>query len=114
MKHSNRIRGLWRARVLIALARGPGKFNALMRECRLPSSASTSQILKRLEREGLATRTLLAVGPPTRTEWRLTSHGKSLIASARATIAEIQEKHQANLARASGRHKLDAINTVKA
>jgi DNA-binding HxlR family transcriptional regulator len=110
--NNSRIRGLWRARVILALADSTINFNAMVRWCRLPNPAACSRILRKLEREGGVTRTIISVGPPTKTEWHLTTHGEALIASARATIAAIQEK-QADVALASGHQKIDTVITTR-
>jgi DNA-binding HxlR family transcriptional regulator len=87
---AERIRGIWRARILVALSRGPGHFNQLARDCRLSDPTAAARTLKKLLREGAVTRTVDKIGPPTITTWRLTDHGCELVASAMALIASAE------------------------
>jgi DNA-binding HxlR family transcriptional regulator len=86
-----RLRGLWRARILLALSRGPGHFNQLARDCRIPNPCSAATILKKLEREGAVVRHIESIGPPTRTSWHLTAIGMQLVPAAVALIAQAAE-----------------------
>jgi DNA-binding HxlR family transcriptional regulator len=89
---NNRIRGVWKARVLIALSAGPGRFNTLARECRSPDPTTASRLLKKLEKEGAVIRRIISVGPPTLTEWTLTPIGHQLVPSAVALLAEAAQR----------------------
>jgi DNA-binding HxlR family transcriptional regulator len=103
-----RIRGLWRARVLVALdeTTDGGHFNSLGRRCGFSTNPKAlSRILKRMLREGHATRTIDRVGPPTLVTWRLTDEGRRLVDPARMLIAQIDAKHD------DGRHKISVIDT---
>jgi DNA-binding HxlR family transcriptional regulator len=85
---AQRIRGVWRARLLIELSKGPAHFNAVGRAIRVPHPQSLSRLLKKLEREGHVGRTLHEIGPPVITSWVLTLSGHMLVASAQALLAE--------------------------
>jgi DNA-binding HxlR family transcriptional regulator len=84
---AERIRGIWRARIIVALSRGPGHFNQQARDCRLSDPTAAARTLKKLLREGAVTRTIDKIGPPTITTWRLTDQGHQLVAPAKAVIA---------------------------
>jgi DNA-binding HxlR family transcriptional regulator len=83
---AERIRGLWRARILVALSGGPGHFNSLAVTCKLPEPKALSRILKRLQREGAVIRVVEKIDPLA-TSWHLTEIGHRLVGSAQALIA---------------------------
>lgn len=67
----------WSVLLLIALARGPVRFNALKREVEGISQKVLGQALKRLERNGLVVRRAFATVPVT-VEYEVTTLGRSL------------------------------------
>lgn len=70
----------WALLVLHRLADGPVRFNALRREIHGVSQKVLSQVLKRLERDGLIARTAYATVPVT-VEYALTGLGQCLTAN---------------------------------
>ena len=93
---SERLRGLWKARLLVALARGPGRFNALAKECRITNPDHCNRILKNLAAEGAVVRHIEGVAPM-RTSWHLTAIGMQLVPAAVALIAqaaELRDEHE--------------------
>lgn len=70
----------WAGLVLVLLARGPRRFNALRREIEGISPKVLSGVLKRLERDGLVSRRAFATVPVT-VEYALTPLGRSLEAA---------------------------------
>lgn len=111
MPAPSRYRGLWRAKLLVAIAEGEHRFNALTAACGIPNHPATARILKRLEREGGVTRTITRVGPPTLTSRELTEHGKQLVPLARGLIEQARE-HANEVCRQKGLHRIDNINTA--
>lgn len=74
----DRIGDKWTVMVVGALASGPMRFNALMREISSVSHRMLTLTLRGLEQDGLVSRTAYATIPP-RVEYRLTELGLSLI-----------------------------------
>jgi DNA-binding HxlR family transcriptional regulator len=74
----DRIGDKWTIMVVGVLARGPYRFNAIMREIGGVSHRMLTLTLRSLERDGLVTRTAFATIPP-RVEYELTEVGRSLI-----------------------------------
>lgn len=70
----------WALLVLHRLANGPVRFNALRRDIHGLSQKVLSQVLKRLERDGLIARTAYATVPVT-VEYALTGLGQCLTAN---------------------------------
>lgn len=70
----------WALLVLHRLADGPVRFNALRRDIHGLSQKVLSQVLKRLERDGLIARTAYATVPVT-VEYALTGLGQCLTAN---------------------------------
>jgi DNA-binding HxlR family transcriptional regulator len=66
--------------VLHRLSQGPVRFNALRRDIRGLSQKVLSQVLKRLERDGLISREVFATVPVT-VEYALTGLGECLTAN---------------------------------
>ena len=85
----HRQRGVWRAKILVALSAGITHFNALGRACHFSDPTALSRILRRLRDEGSVARTVHSVGPPTATSWALTTYGRTLVEKAEELIAEI-------------------------
>lgn len=73
----DRIADKWAVLILARLRAGPVRFNQLRREIRGISQKVLSQTLKKLERDGLITRTVFATVPVT-VEYALTPLGETL------------------------------------
>jgi DNA-binding HxlR family transcriptional regulator len=73
----NRIGDKWSVTVICRLDDGPLRFNALKRAAEGITQRMLSATLRRLERDGLLTRTVQATVPP-RVEYALTDRGRSL------------------------------------
>lgn len=74
----DRIGDAWSLLVMLELARGPCRFNALRRVIDGISQRMLSVTLRHLERDGLVTRTVLPLAPP-QVEYALTPIGFTLI-----------------------------------
>ncbi len=74
----DRVGDAWSFLVLMELARGPCRFNALRRVVGGISQRMLSVTLRHLERDGLLTRTVLPLAPP-QVEYALTDLGWSLV-----------------------------------
>jgi DNA-binding HxlR family transcriptional regulator len=72
----------WRVSILHALAAGPHRNGQLQRALREVSPKMLTQTLRRMERDGLITRTVYSVIPP-RVAYELTPMGESLVAPLR-------------------------------
>lgn len=68
----------WSMMVLAVLAPGPQRFNTLKRQLEGVSQKSLTQTLRRLERNGLITRRVLATSPVA-VEYGLSSLGETLL-----------------------------------
>lgn len=73
----DRVGDAWTFLVLLELKKGPCRFNALSRVIDGISPRMLTVTLRRLERDGLATRTILDTSPP-QVEYALTGRGASL------------------------------------
>lgn len=73
----DRIADKWAVLILDRLEDGPVRFNAIRREIRGISQKVLSQTLKKLERDGLVTRTVYPTVPVT-VEYALTPLGRTL------------------------------------
>lgn len=74
----DRVGDAWSFLVLMELARGPCRFNALRRVVNGISQRMLSVTLRHLERDGLLTRHVLPLAPP-QVEYALTDLGQSLV-----------------------------------
>lgn len=74
----DRIGDAWSLLVILELARGPCRFNALRRVVDGISQRMLSVTLRHLERDGLVTREVLPLSPP-QVEYTLTPIGHTLI-----------------------------------
>jgi len=81
----DRIADKWSVLILGALGREPLRFNRLLREIEGISQKVLSQTLKRLERDGLVTRTVFATVPVT-VEYAVTPLGTTLARAVTAVI----------------------------
>jgi DNA-binding HxlR family transcriptional regulator len=68
----------WSVMVLAVLERGPQRFNAIRRALEGVSQKSLTQTLRRLERNGLVTRQVLATSPVA-VEYALSDLGRTLL-----------------------------------
>jgi DNA-binding HxlR family transcriptional regulator len=80
---TERIRGVIAARLILSVARGVDRFNALAREARISSPQSASRILKKLQRAGYVAH---EVEGQLRTRWFLTEDGKRQIEPSKAVL----------------------------
>ncbi len=76
----DRVGDAWSVLVLSELAKGPCRFNALLRVVDGISQRMLSVTLRRLERDGMVSRRVLPLAPP-QVEYALTDLGHSLFAS---------------------------------
>ena len=90
----DRIGDQWSFLVLLSLADGTLRFNALKRQIGDVSQHMLARTLKRLEQDGLVTRTLFPVIPP-RVDYTLTPLGASLLVPMRGLVAWADENHDA-------------------
>lgn len=85
----------WVALVIGALEGTVMRFGELKRVCEGISQKMLTQTLRKLERDGLVTRTLYADVLPIKVEYRLTELGKSLLPIVQATKSWSEENlHQ--------------------
>lgn len=82
----DRVADKWTTLVLGLLSQHPWRFNALLRKIEGLSQKVLSQTLKRLERDGLVSRTAFATVPVT-VEYAITPLGRTLAHSLDALIA---------------------------
>lgn len=87
----DRIADKWALLVLDRLDQGPVRFNQLRRDIKGVSQKVLSQILKRLERDGLISRTVFPT-VPVRVEYALTDLGRTLTDTV-ATLAHWAERN---------------------
>ncbi len=93
----DRIADKWAMLILGLLLQRPWRFNALLREIEGLSQKVLSQTLKRLERDGLITRTAIATVPVT-VEYALTPLGGTLSESVAVVIDWSEQNIEALLA----------------
>jgi len=96
----SRIGEKWTILVLIALRKGPLRFNEMKRQVGGISQQMLTRTLKALERDGLLTRTVHATAPP-QVDYALTALGTSLAETMRhvgqwalVNVGAIQENRQ--------------------
>lgn len=92
----DRIGDQWSLLLLDALARRMMRFNELQRETGDISRQMLSRTLKRLEQDGLISRTVHAEVPP-RVEYALTDLGRSFLQPMQALVAWAEANHPAIL-----------------
>lgn len=90
----DRIGDQWSVLVLLTLDGGTRRFNELKRGIGDVSQHMLARTLKRLEQDGLVTRTLFPVIPP-RVDYALTPLGRSLLEALRPLIAWADASHAA-------------------
>ncbi|WP_243222457.1 winged helix-turn-helix transcriptional regulator [Microbacterium proteolyticum] len=93
----------WSMRVIGALSDGPVRFTGLMANVSGVSHRMLTQTLRRLERDGLVTRTSYPESPP-RVEYELTARGASFRHPLEAFVSWTLE-HQAEIE--ASRHRFD-------
>ncbi|MEW5977586.1 MAG: helix-turn-helix domain-containing protein [Acidobacteriota bacterium] len=92
----------WSVLLIALLAHGPKRFNELRREVEGISQRMLTLTLRRLERDGLLTRTVLPTNPP-RVDYELTALGRTLLVPVQA-LAAWASKHRVEIQRARARH----------
>lgn len=86
----DRVGDKWSVTVICRLDEGPLRFNALRREVGGITQRMLSATVRRLERDGLLTRTVHHTAPP-RVEYALTNRGRSLHAVLAQLVAWTEE-----------------------
>jgi DNA-binding HxlR family transcriptional regulator len=98
----------WSTLMVIALADGPRRFNALRRAIPDISQRMLTQTLRDLERDGFVTREVYPTKPPS-VEYALSPLGRSLLEPL-ATLVAWAERHHAEIRGA--RNRFDAIRAA--
>ena len=91
-------------RAIDRLRHGPMRFSALDRAMNSPHPVATSSVLKKLERDGLITRTVIRTGPPAHVEYALTPLGHDFSRPAGAVLNWL-EHHADEIAQARRRSR---------
>jgi DNA-binding HxlR family transcriptional regulator len=86
----DRIGDKWSVRVICRLDAGPLRFNALRREVGGITQRMLSATVRRLERDGLVSRTVRPTAPPS-VEYELTERGRSLHGILASLVAWTEE-----------------------
>jgi DNA-binding HxlR family transcriptional regulator len=94
-------------RTVAFLRGGARRFHEIEKHLDIRRPAALSDLLKKMERDGLLTRHMIIIGPPARVEYVLTPLGKSLANPASAMIEWI-DKHHGDVERARERHSVEA------
>jgi DNA-binding HxlR family transcriptional regulator len=96
-------------RIVARLQHGALRFNALERAVNAPNPVALSQLLKKLQRDGIVIRTVIRLGPPAVTEYALTDLGAGLAAPAGALMAWLDQNKQSVVqARQTSRDRKEA------
>jgi DNA-binding HxlR family transcriptional regulator len=98
----DRISDKWTALIVLILLDGPLRFSQLRTRGASVAPKVLTETLRRLERDGLLTRTAYAEVPP-RVEYELTALGHSL-AGPTTAITAWAEEHMRNITRARDRY----------
>ena len=106
----DRVGDAWSVLVILELARGPCRFNALRRVIGGISQRMLAVTLRHLERDGLVRREVLDLKPP-QVEYSLTQTGQSLHLTI-GKLSEWAEIHQPEIRKS--RAAYDAVNEVGA
>lgn len=94
-------------RVVAQLRRGSCRFNQLERDTLASSSFALSGVLRKLQRDGMVTRTVVKIDPPAHTVYTLTPLGRSLADSvsplikwldANAPYVDVARRHAREIA----------------
>lgn len=102
----DRIGDKWSVLVIVELAEGVHRFRELQRSVPGISQRMLTLTLRRLERDGLVSRTVYPTVPPM-VEYALTPNGKSLTYLVRL-LADWSDDHRTAIA--ESRHRWDAAN----
>jgi len=78
-------------RIVHALWRGPLRFNAIERAALAVHPPQLSRHLKKMARDGLITRCVVALGPPAHIEYALTPLGTTLASPASELLGWVDE-----------------------
>jgi DNA-binding HxlR family transcriptional regulator len=93
-------------RTVVFLRNGARRFHEIEKHLDIRRPAALSDLLKKMERDGLLTRHMIIIGPPARVEYVLTPLGKSLANPASAMVDWIDKNHAA-IERARERHRVE-------
>jgi DNA-binding HxlR family transcriptional regulator len=74
-------------RIVTHLDNGPARFSEIAALPGTPNPPLLAKHLRRLVRDGIITRTIVAIGPPANVSYSLTDLGRSMVAPAAAMIA---------------------------
>ncbi|MGV3707250.1 MAG: winged helix-turn-helix transcriptional regulator [Gemmatimonas sp.] len=88
----DRVGDKWSMLILIALADGPRRFNALHRMIPDISKKMLTQTLRGIERDGIIYRTVYATLPPS-VEYSLTELGRSMLEPMRVLVNWAERRH---------------------
>ncbi|GAA2201441.1 helix-turn-helix domain-containing protein [Streptomyces bangladeshensis] len=103
------VAGKWSISILVAAARGPVRFTELERSIEGISRRMLTLNLRRLERDGLLTRTVHPTVPP-KVEYSLTAMARELH-SYLTGLVEWAERHRGSIAEARTAYDLAAATT---
>lgn len=103
----DRVGDKWSMLILIALAEGPRRFNALHRMIPDISKKMLTQTLRGIERDGIIARTVYATLPPS-VEYSLTELGQSMLEPMRVLVNWAEQRHPDIR---SARSQFDAAHT---
>jgi DNA-binding HxlR family transcriptional regulator len=94
-------------RVVRVLAPGALRSNELSRRIDATNGMAFARLIRKMERDGLVTRQVKVIGPPTVVEYELTALGRSLVAPA-TSLADWVTKHNGDVERARAKYHVDA------
>lgn len=109
----DRIGDKWSTLIIITLAEGPRRFNALRRAVPDISQRMLTQTLRDLERDGLVTRHVFPTKPPS-VEYRLSALGKSLLDPLAGLVSWAEGNHADIRSARAGYDAHESANTVEA
>ena len=94
-------------RCVCFLRDGAKRFSQIERELDIRRPAALSDLLKKMQRDGLIERRVISLGPPPHVEYVLTPLGRSL-ANPASALMEWIDTHHADVERARERHHAEA------
>lgn len=106
------VAGKWSISILVAAARGPIRFTELERSVEGISRRMLTLNLRRLERDGLLTRTVHPTVPP-KVEYRLTPMARELYSSLTGLV-EWAERHRGAIVQARAAYDATAATPPRA
>ncbi|MGW5970511.1 winged helix-turn-helix transcriptional regulator [Streptomyces sp. NPDC055186] len=106
------VAGKWSISILVAAARGPVRFTELERSIEGISRRMLTLNLRRLERDGLLTRTVYPTVPP-KVEYDLTPMARELYSSL-AGLVEWAERHRGAIAQARAAYDSTVATATRA